>query len=564
MLAAASAGAARLDVDWTVPWKDPAGRSIQGLSPVIEPVWCRINIWLPWKRWNPDDPASLPRFEPFVREAALVMATGARPDGPYSVPDLYRDSAGRMLPFDPKHPFFNALKILRARGIRPVIDVGPVPAALSPGRVSRPGNFQWNVAGPSDAEAHYRYLKALFAYVRDSLGIPPAEVGKWGWQLGREPDNRDTWDPRHADRHADMGNLEEYEKLYDCSAAALRDAGLGTLQPGNLVLPFAGALGFSSDSWTAPLLDFLAHGPNRCPEHLQLPRFRPGRDTLLFQFSAYGGNTGSQIGHDPRQLARMIDRLRWIAERRFPDVPVRLNVAEGNYFEEGSPLLNRSDGTARGAAWNAGVWKEALDEGLSRYQQWGFVSSDHISRFSEHGGLASAPANVAAMYLRMQGERRASAALKRGFFDGMGGWLDAIASGSDSVRHILVFRFDREAGARGSEEVEISAKGLSPGRAYAVRHFRVDREHSSYLEAWQRDMAAAGLSVPAPDDACMEFQFGDAHRRLWEAKRGEYARRARLAGPAEDSLSVLRADAGGTILKRLVMEANSVSLLEIR
>jgi hypothetical protein len=441
--------------------------------------------------------------------------------------------------------------------------VGPVPARLSPGGVARPGPFEWNTAGPADAEAHYRYLKALFGYVRDSLGIPREEVARWGWQLGREPDNKDSWNPRHSDRHADPGNLEEYERLFDCSLAALREAGLGPLQPGNLVQPLPGTLGSVPDAWTAPLLDFLAHGPNRCPDHLVLPRFRPGRDTLVVGFSAYGGASSTQLGRDPRRLADIAGRLRWAAESRFPGVAVRLNAAEGNYMEEGAGL-HRSDGTARGAAWNAGIWKLALDEGLLRYQQWGFVSADHISRFSEHGGLPSAPANVAEMYRRMQGETRADVRFKRGFLDPVDGWPDALASGSDSVRHLLVFRFDAEARARGRDDVDIIGRGLVPGRAYAVRHYRVDGEHSSYLEAWHRDLAAKGLKLASPDDACMEFQFGEPQRKLWEANRRVYARLSRLTGPAEDSLAVVRADSAGRIRKRLILEANSVSLLEIR
>src|SRR5690606_38986817 len=83
-----------LESGFFVAWKGPAGKEFGARSGNIEPVWSRLNIWLPWKRWNPSDSTSLPRFEPFATKAALIMATGARPDGPFSVPDLYRDYAG--------------------------------------------------------------------------------------------------------------------------------------------------------------------------------------------------------------------------------------------------------------------------------------------------------------------------------------------------------------------------------------------------------------------------------------------------------------------------------------
>lgn len=561
VLAALPAPAATsVEADFSASYRDPAGRAGLPPSPAIEPVWTRQNVWLPWKRWDPSLPSALPRFEPHIREVALIMATGARPDGPFSVPDLYRDSAGAPLPFDPDHAFFRTLDILKARGIRPSIDIGPVPDALSPGRKAHRDMFDWNVLGPADAEAHYRHIRSLFAYMLKDGRFSAAEMSRWDWQLLREPDNKDSWNPRKAKIHAHPGNLEEYQKLYDCTLAGMRDAGLDiNLSPGNLMIPYAGVMGFS-DAWTGPLYAWLASGANRCPEHLVLPRLRPGRDTLTIGFSAYGG-PGTQIGADPRSLAVLADRFRYAAARRLP-VPVRIAVAEGNLI--GKTLLLRSDGTALGAAWLASVYKASLDEGVHRYQTWGFVSADHISKFMEHGGLPSAPSNTAALFDRMRGERRTQVMVKRGLLARMGSQLDAVGSRSEQAFHLLLFRFDPDRGATKSEEVEVRLAGLQPGKQYAITHLRVDRDHSSYLEAWQADLAARKLELPSPNDATMEHQFTPAHRAAWEERKAELLKKSRLTPMTGDGSARVRADSLGRIVRRTAMIPNSVSLLEIR
>lgn len=549
-----------IEVDFSRTYRDPAGRTHLPPHPAIEPVFSRINIWLPWARWDAARPSTLPQFEPHVREAALVMATGARPDGPFSVADLYRDSAGSLLPPDPNHPFFRTLDILKTRGIRPYIDIGPVPAALSPGRKPRLDTFEWNVLGPTDYDAWYRHIRMVFTYLHQSGKFTRAEMTRWGYQLLREPDNKEAWNPRHADAHAAPGNLDEYQRLYDCTLAGLRDAGLAVnLSPGNLMVPYAGVAGFK-DAWTVPLFEWLASDAGRCPEHPAWPRFLPTADTLEIGFTAYGGS-GGQIGKDPKNLGTLVDRFRFIAAQRLP-VPVRISVGEGHL--NGSRLHMRGEGTAAGAAWLASIFKASLDEGLRRYQTWGFVSADHISKFAEHGGLQPASAHVVAMTDRMSGGLRMQASVRRGFLARLGSEMEAVASRSGDALRILVVR--RGTGSRqGSQETaDILAAGLRPGRKYSVRHFRVDARHSSYMETWHEELAARDLDLPSMSDACMEHQFGPAHQAAWERLKPKLNALARLMPMSGDSLSWLLSDSSGRAAKRIRLPPDAVSLLELR
>ncbi|MDQ3000450.1 MAG: hypothetical protein M3Y08_04210 [Fibrobacterota bacterium] len=545
-----------VEIDFARPWVSPVTAEAPA---TIRPVWARQNVWMPWKRW---DRARPPKFEPFVTEIALVMPTGARPDGEFSVPDLYRDSAGTMAAFDLSHPLFRALAILKSQGLRPMMDIGPVPAPLCRPDRRTPGPFGWVTDAPTDYEKYYRYIKALFTQIRAAGPFTAEEMDGWGYQLLREPDNGDAWNPRWVQGVSDPGNMLEYERLYDCTLAGMRDAGItANLAPGNLLVIHAGMMR-SKDAWAAPLFGWLASGKeNRCPDHLTLPRIRSEKDTLDFSFSAYGGE-GSQIGEDPRNLERIVDRFRLTIRRFFPHNPIRITVAESNLFT--SRLLHRSEGSEMGAAWNAAVFKIALDAGLHRFVQWGFVSSDHISKFTEHGGLPSATANVVGMFRRMEGETRTAVRLRRRGLSLARPYIDAIASKDKAgTRHVLLYHYLSSRGSSAQERVQVGLKGLEPGRAYGLKAFRVDAGHANYLPALERDLKTKGLSVETAD-ACMEYQFGASERAVWEANKETYRKLARLEEAREGFPAVLKANAEGRAEAWLNLPANGVVLLELK
>ncbi|MEO6095771.1 MAG: hypothetical protein ABIW76_08835 [Fibrobacteria bacterium] len=546
----------RIEIDFAKPWRPAPGSEA---SPIIRPVWKRQNAWMPWKRW---DPAAPPRFEQSIGEIALVMATGARPDGEFTVPDLYRDSAGILAPFDPGHPFFRALAILMAQGLRPLVDIGPVPIALCRPDHRTPGVFGWVTDGPVDYEKYYRYIKALFTHLRTAGPFSAEEVDRWGYQLLREPDNGDSWNPRSVAGVSDPGNMLEYEHLYDCTLAGMRDAGVkANLGLGNLVIPNVGSLG-AKDAWTAPLISWLAsNADNRCPEHLTLPRVRSESDTLDFAFSGYGGE-GTQVGKDPRGLESITSAFRLAIRRAFPRNPIRISVGEGNLFSPG--LLLRSEGSEMGAAWNAAIFKVAEDAGIHRYVQWGFVSASHVSQFVEHGGLPSASANVVEMYRRMEGKPRAAVQAHRSGLSFSPPYIDGIASHvSPGENQFLIYHYRAERGASVNQSVLVRLRGLQPGRAYGLKHFHVDAGHANYLPALERDLKAKGLSV-ASADACMEHQFGAAERAVWDANKETYRKLSRLLETKEGLPDSLRADGNGRTEAWIDLPANSVLLVEMR
>jgi hypothetical protein len=568
LILACGSNASLLQVDFGEPWKPPAGAPPNDTA--ITAVWSRQNIWLPWKRWDSSKP---PRFEPFVRELALVMPLGARPDGEFSVPELYRDSAGSIAAFDPRHPFFEALAILKAQGIRPVILIGPVPAALCiagatnpaghpvPGATPIPGPFGWVVDAPVDYEKYYRYIRSLFSYLISPGMYGSSEVDSWRFHLHSEPDNYQSWNPMHTAVIADSGNLAAYQRLYDCTLAGMRDAGVhAPLALGNLMIPEAGVMGAKS-SWTEPLLAWLASGTdNRCPEHLRLPRLRPKQDTLDISFSAYGGDDG-QMGYDPRNLGPLLARFRAAAARHFPGNPVRISIGEGNLIA--GRLLHRSEGSELGAAWNASIFKIALDAGVHRYQQWGFVSAPHISVFMERGGLPSAAYNVIELLRRMEGQGRRAIRIGGAPLARDSAVVDALAAeGPDGTLRVLAFHYRYGHRPAPGSGATLHLRGLEPGRKYAVRQYRIDRDHANYIPMFEKDLKARGLSIETRD-ACMEYQFGPQQKAVWDANKEAYRARSRLEPYTGKGPSSVKASLQGRAGIRISLPPNSVILLEL-
>jgi hypothetical protein len=424
------------------------------------------------------------------------------------------------------------------------------------------GPFRWNTAGPSDYRLYYEYMRDLFVFLQGPAGFTREEVEGWRFQLLREPDNHEVWDPKETGHSLAGPNLEEYKVLYDHTLAAMRAAGLRVnLAFGNLMVAHPGAWIFK-ESWAEALCRHLADtAGNRAPGLLRLPRIRGPEDTLLFSFTAYGGHH-TQTEDDPRRLGILTERFRAIVRAHFPRNPLEITVGEGNLF--GRQLHHRSDGSELGAAWTAAIYKVALDHGLSRYQQWGFTSAPHASLFREYDGLPGGPYNVTQMFRRLAGGRRLavtpvpSAKLKAPAY------ADAIAAaGPDSSLKVILFHYRPERGVGDPLDIALHVHRALPGRVYEVRHLRVDKDRGHYLNQWHRDLRAAGQELQVPWDACMEYQFNVEQWKLWLKRKDAYRGLARLQGHPSDSLTRVRADAAGRLRKRLALPPNSVSLLEL-
>jgi hypothetical protein len=548
--------AATLTINADRAWKPDSKQAFAPHGAVIYPIWTAQNVWKPWRQWV-DNP---PVFAPYLKEAALVLATGARPfpaGGIDDIPDLYREGPdGSLLPFDPEHSFFKTLLLLRKSGITPLIDMGPVPLALCPSKPKpRLGAFEFGVEGPADSAAYRKYhgfVKALFLFLQGPGYFTVQELEKWEYQLLREPDNPDGWDPKGTKTFLDPGNYREYQKLYDWTLAAMRGAGLRVnLDLGNLAVPHPGNMG-RPGSWMEPLCKWVnSDSASSCP-YLKLPRLDP-RDNIRVGFTAYGG---CQLGADPEDLAAVLRKIHGAIRPYFPKGNVRVYVGEGNLTL--SPGNNRGDGTERGAAWNAAVFKAGYDGGLHRFQQWGFSSGSHLSQFEDGTGLMSPAFNVVRMFGMMEGSARLDARLTKAPFQG-GARVDGLAAkDSAGVVRVLAYHYQPDFRKQADRTLDLALNGMKAGGRYRVTHYRVDRERGNYFRKWLKDLGGEKMAGDTLD-ALVGFQLTPSQRTLWERNRPDYDKRSRMArGP--DSSFEARASRTGILTRRVAMPANSVSL----
>ena len=538
-------------------WKPPANPALAPHGSVIYPIWSAQNIWKPWRQWV----AQPPKFDPYLKEAALILATGARPfpaGGQDDIPDLYREGPdGAMLPFDPAHPLFHTLKLLHASGIKPLIDMGPVPLALCASRAKpRIGAFEFGVDGPADSAAYAKYfefVKAFFIFLQDHDKFTRSDLEAWTYQLLREPDNPDGWDPLGTGKFLAPGNLVAYEKLYDWTLAGMRAAGLRVnLGLGNLAVPYPGNMG-RAGSWMEPLARWVvSDSASSCPK-LALPRIDPGR-VMKMGFTAYGG---CQLSADPDDLRGTMGKVLAAVKPYFRNGNLIICVGEGNLTL--SPGNNRGDGTERGAAWNAAIFKNGIDLGLHRFQQWGFSSGGHLSEFEDGRGIMSPAFNVVRMFRMLEGCERVEATAPD-LKEKAGTRINGIAArDSAGTIKILLYHYQPDFRTSLDRTISVEVHGLRPGQRYSVVHYRVDRSHGNYFRRWLTDLGGRRMAGDSLD-ALVGFQLTADQRMLWETNRGGYARLANLA-KAPDSGFAARATRIGTWSRRVEMPPNSVSLL---
>lgn len=580
LIGAASAQNVTVSVNATAKWTNSQWTS--GMN--IYPVWTRQNVWMPWRYWDPAVSGSFtPGFDGYMREAAIVMATGYRPiwrdsartnlDAEHTVPDLYQgeNSDGSVVAFDPNHPLFRALTLFKNAGIAPVIDIGPVPNLLCKPFAGESGphyskDFAWAVNGVNDYEKYYKYIRELFKYFVSSGKFTRAEIEQgWRFQLGREPDNPSTWDPANAGANLDGRNLEEYKILYDYTLAGMRDAGFNiNLHPGNLMLPK------DANAWTPKIAAFLVNDNSPRTAHLSLPRIRTGtaNDSMVFAFSGYGVNGGEQLGNYPIDLAGTTQGFRNQVRTAYAG-PLKIEVGEGNNINYCAPnkLNNRSEGSELGAAWNAGIFKAAFDSRLGRYQQWGFKSSPFIGRWDEYDGVYGAPFRVIEMYRKMEGGQRMAVDFTRGSLVNAGDTVNAIAAkNADGRLFVLVYNYNYTRGLTGPEAVKVIIGNLTPGLSYRVLHHRIDAGQGSYIGEFRKDLTAsgAGTAMNSPYDALMEYdQLTPAQKNVFDANRSKYQNLSVLTQLTSNPYSTFNAASDGSFSISFSMPSNSVSLLEI-
>ncbi len=379
----------------------------------------------------------------------------------------------------------------RERGIRPYVQIGFMPQALS--RKPEPYQHEWRPGLPyakvytgwaHPPKDYAKWSELVFQWVRHCVErYGRAEVERWYWEVWNEP-NIAYW----------QGTPEEFRKLHDHAVDAVRRA-----------LPTARVGGPDTAGGGGPFLrDFLEH----CLRGTNHATGSTGTPLDFVAFHAKGAPK-LQDGHVRMGIAdhlRAIDGAFSIVAS-FPELK-RTPIVIGESDPEGcaacqGPQLGYRNGTMY-SSYTAASFARAHDladkhgVNLEGVLTWAFEFEDQAYfagfRALASNGLDLPVLNVFRMFGKMGGQRlavksTADPGLEAILRDGVRGAPDVSALASLEARKLSVllwhYHDDDLPGPDAAVELLVSGLPLVGGEA-RLQHYRIDEAHSNSFAAWRR------------------------------------------------------------------------------
>jgi hypothetical protein len=505
-------------------------------------VWWRDQTWMKQAAASPKDYFAT-NF-PFVQRVQLMAATGGN-----QRLDLFKDPLDRTNLTD--YDFGRLVQTCEnivAKGLKPMVKTGWVPLKLSAS--PHIGSFGTNVRPPADYDAYYAYIKAMAEALKEHFGI--AELKTWSWGVGVEYQNSDWF--QAEDGKAETTRLA-YCRLYDTTVAALEDA----LGPENVTVG-AHSMNVELGFWDAG--DFIEHCANG--ENLR----RGGRGTHL-DFLAVSYYTEVPGFHSGTFVPCIIDRLR--------NKAIQVGLRNLKYGVDEGRALNGWDKkrlSSSGyeiehpvqAAGDAKLFHLMVEHDVDYFSMW-VLTTDGLTTDGLFGGLPIASANLRNLTFRMSGsalvEAQASGHPADAANDVSG--LAGYDAATKTLR-VLLYNFNPDHAANGSEDVALSVAHVRPARADSVtlRSWPLDEDHGNWWKAWQTDVAARKMPPEAFRASAQTLDLphdltNAADVEFWKSRAPEYAKLGQLRSADEP----LRPAAGDTISWPAKLKPNAVVLYEL-
>jgi xylan 1,4-beta-xylosidase len=352
---------------------------------------------------------------------------------------VYQEVDGR-----PQHDFSGIGAVydrLLEIGLRPIVEISFMPRDLArdPDRTV----FQYDaiISPPRDWERWGELVSGLTAYLVDRYGRE--EVRGWGFEVWNEANLDVFW----------SGSRDEYMRLYDVSAAAVKavDAGLRVGGPSSAAVGWIDEMLAHINASGAPI-DFLStHTYGNAPLDLRPMATRHGHPGLPLWWTEWG--------------------------------------AHASHFH---PLHD--------SAWAGGYLVRGMKSAMGRLAALAYwVASDQFEELGWpprllHGGFGlltvgnlRKPRYWTLWMLERLGDERLEASIDG---DGAGDMVDALATRDDEGRVALmawntaIDSTQADGNALLDRHMAIEIHGLA-APAYRLRHRRVDREHSNLAATWE-------------------------------------------------------------------------------
>jgi xylan 1,4-beta-xylosidase len=428
--------------------------------------------------------------EPVYLRTHFMLATGdGQPNFKWGSTNVYRESALG----EPIYDWTTVDRILATytdAGARPFVEIGFMPEALS----TQPDPYQpvWSpgarfdryYVGWSYPPKDYRKWSALIsAWVRHEVEkYGPEAVAGWYWEVWNEPDIS-YW----------HGTPEEYDKLYDATAAAVKHA-LPAAKVGG-----PASTGPSGARSSGFLRQFLEH----C---------RAAHTPLDFiSFHAKGspavvaGHVRMGMGHNVSDVARGFEIVTSFPEYR--RLPIVLSESDPEGCAACSARVypqNAYRNTPLYASYTAAMLRNILElaghgsANIEGMLTWAFEFEgqpyfDGLRTLATNG-IDKPVLNLFRMeglmggdlvHVKSDGARTVDEILKSSVREAPD--VDALATRQGRKAAVLVWNYHDDDVAAADAQVTLEIGGLpAAARRVLVRHYRIDGEHSNAYTAWKR------------------------------------------------------------------------------
>ncbi|MCQ2388373.1 MAG: hypothetical protein MJ138_01510 [Kiritimatiellae bacterium] len=484
----------------------------------------------------------------FVDWVELMACTGGNASR-----DLFKN------PGDPKDFTCDAFKLVTAcreilsLGARPYLKLGNVPDRFAGGRDG--GEFSINVYPPENWDAYAKYLRDVFAQLREAFGAD--EMRRWRYAVLTEADNFGWFKTKDGDA---ARTREAYFRLYDLTALALeREIGPGATIGPHLLFPG------DSPAGRFKAQDVIAH----CAAGTNYATGKIGAPLKLLTISHYvvPGDGTRRVGSFDAAYRQIVDA----AEKAgFTNLVYGVDEGRVIFSAPGAKrrdLLSRAVGASYEAAYDVRVAKQTYDVGAEYFAHWGYFSGPAI----HFEGVPTFSYFTAREIAKFRGMRRLPVAEKR------------LVDANNPVEYLLVAAADAKGGAvramaarfvnrleeKGEGRVEVAFSNPAwKNRALTLSTLTLD-DSANWFCDWCADRKKHGVEDSdfdwSPDDPAPLARAGlrkREHRELFARElQWKYAEKAGAIRPVE---TTLHADAEGRVVVPIVFTGNAAVFLSLR
>ncbi len=384
------------------------------------------------------------------------------------------------------------------RGLKPLAQLGFMPEALS--TQPQPYRHTWQPGQPYDRiytgwryppKDYGKWAELVYQWVMHCVNrYGKAEVETWYWELWNEP-NGAYWG----------GTPEEYQKLYDYSAHAVRRA-LPTAKMGGPHV--TGPAGKGAATFLKAFLDHCQSGKNYVTGEVGAPL-----DFVAFHAKGapriVDGHVRMNLGQQLRDISSGFGIV--ASYPKFSQLPIIIGESD----PEGCAACGMAT-NPENAYRNSTLYSSYTAAAFARKYEladlqkvnllgavsWSFEFEDqpwfYGFRDLATNGVDKPVLNVFRMYGMMRGNRvevtgslAYNAQTVRDSSVRRGPDVNALASYDPATRSaaVMVWNYHDDNLPAPDSPVELTLRGL-PARRVRVQHFRIDQTHSNSYTAWQK------------------------------------------------------------------------------